>query len=300
MCNNYFGNGVISMIGKKIFNFFMQLIFLPISLVINFLVIMPIYGIHMLVNDGLDLFAFLFISAICLPLGIFFAKLFSKIKGRKTDDYWSETNLVQDVTTTKYYYGDEYIGETTSRSNPYYKTEYKSELTGWGWVAILTSFIAFPLRLIAFLVSIIALFVKSIYSTCWSLPRNRYYNTGNVILHTLFDFVIIPSPVDKTFRNVKGLIFIPIYIVLFVVLSFLNLLVASELQVTIEAFDIISILTSFLFVLINLILVIKFSSSTYNNYSLKNGILNGVKLTVLSLIPTYLRLIFLLITIFIK
>lgn len=283
------------MFAKKFFNFLMQLVFLPISAIINFLVIMPFYGLHMLLNDGLDIFAFIFVSVLCFGIGLFLAKLFSKIKGKKTDNYWSETNLVQDVTTTKYYYGDEYIGETTSRSNPYYKTDYKSELTGWGWVALLTSFIALPLRLIAVMASIFALFFKSIYSTCWMLPSNQYFNTGNQILHTLFDFVIIPQRMDKSNRNVKGLISIPIFIVLFIIINILNLLVASEVELPINWLDIITVLFAFFFILVSLILMIKYISLTYNNFSISNGISNGVKFIVISFIPTYIRVISVLI-----
>lgn len=284
---------------KKLGNFFMQLFLLPFSCLLNLLVVAPVVFTFQMVDERMDIGPVILSYVVCFPLGFLLAKLITKIKGKKTEDVVEYTEWVRDVTTTHHYSGDRYTGYTQYISDPYEAYYRETSMNGWGWFSIITSFIAFPLRLIALIMSMVALFVKSIYSTCWTIDKHS--GTGNVILHALFDFIIVPIGYAPN-PSAKGLLFFPLYLVLFVGINLVNMIFASQsfLITFDEAFEIIFVLVTFIFVLITFITMIKFTVATCRDWSVKNGFKNGMLYVLGGLIPTFAMLLYGIIVYFIN
>ena len=281
---------------RKFWNFIVQFLFLPISLLINMLVLMPI-AIFLpggLVEGALGTSAgntnIILGSILCFALGIFLCKLFAKLKGRKTDESWVSTAWYVREKTTKIYYGDEQIGEFTETSEPFEESVTHKSLTGWGWFAVITSFIAFPLRVIAFLASFVALFFDRVYSTYKSIQTEEYYNNGNLILHALFDFVIVPVSIPKR-TNPKGLLFLLLYIVEFAVVNVGTVLVLGTLPDKSTLVTVVGFLSIALFAIVGILLIIKYTVFVCKNYSRQTGFLMALKYLFITLIPMILILL---------
>ena len=190
---------------KRFFAFFFQLIFwLPFSLIINACAIGPFFmfeEIHK--TNGMPVGNIILFTIILWAIAFGLSKLRQRIKGHQTDDYY---DVVYDEVTS-YYYGDTFIGES---HRDVLRTEHSN--TFWGWVGIFLSFIAFPLQLVALLASFLGMFIPFIYSTTKQLPEDRSFSFGNVLLHTLFEFVIIPVSFRRRGRaSAKGLIYMIFY-----------------------------------------------------------------------------------------
>ena len=273
---------------KKLGNLIMQLIFLPFSLLINVLIIMPIWAFTTM-TDADQWLTNIIVSGISIYLALFLAKKFTQFKGKQTDEYWSRDVWKQDVTTTKYYFDGYEIAETKEYGEEYLDTEYGSSLTAWGWFTVFTAFIAFPLRIIAVIMAIIALFVDSIYSTCWVIDSHS--SLANKILHSFFDFIILPK-FNRENPSSKAVAFLPIYIVVLIVANLINLSLISGANSDWQGFF---LLLEFVFgILIGIVLLVKYTIVLSGNYSKENGIKNAITMTTIILIPSYIGIVYML------
>ncbi|MBQ3042700.1 MAG: hypothetical protein IJD47_05840 [Clostridia bacterium] len=284
---------------RKFWHFIVQGLFLPISLALNFLVISPIFFISWGFTDGVpnnSLFISIIGSAICLPLGVFLSMLFAKLKGRKTDYQWEEVVWYVEEKTTEFYLGDEKIGEVTTTSDPKSGIVTRRALTGWGWFSAVTSLISFPLRVIAFLASFVALFIDSVYSTYMSIQEEDYCNDGNVVLHALFDFVVVPVHISGQ-TNLKGLAFVPLYILELVVVNLGTFFILSEVATNNfpDALLLLNFFIMALFVIAGIVLIIKNTIIVCKNFSVKNGFRIALKYLLVILIPTIIAVLSVLI-----
>ena len=180
---------------KKLWHLIIQCILLPISLFINMGALTPIVIIISFVNeDPMASPSMLLLTLVTIvPLSIALSKLLVRIKGKPTDENWVSLGVFQDRITTTLEYDGEEIAKSEYTTGPYIGPQHHHALTGWGFFAVITSVIAFPLRLIAVFAAFIGLFVRRMYTTHRPLPNDTRIGIGNRILHTLFDFVILPS-----------------------------------------------------------------------------------------------------------
>lgn len=276
----------------KIKNFINQLFLTPVSFIINVLAIGPIVLFFSGFVADIGLIS-LFVIIIMYAIAFAFNKALFRAKGKKVDEGFYVTYLGVDVDIEIDYEKRDW---KIKSAKPYTYDKYETSLTMLGWIASILCFIAFPLRLIALLMSYIALFVPQIYST----PQKLSEETEGVLsvfsefTHTFFDFIIVPikKHTDKE-RNIKGLIFVPIYIVSFLVTHILLLFVYTMLNWYrtpdfIEIFLILSIVFS---VISSLILVIKYCLSICFDYSKNNAIKCLIKIVALPIILIVIILI---------
>lgn len=200
---------------KRVLTFLLEtFIFLPISAVVTLGAWLPIIMFFTTINGGEVMNLFIFIPLTCLlGWGIAFSvnKFRMWLKGRQTEefydvDYHDVSYDVEESFWIKDYYT---ITETHT-----YGTRTESENTGWGWLSILSSFIALPCSLVATLMSFFALFMPAVYVTPW---RVNEYEVGriNLVLHALFDFMIIPVHMRRTGRpSFLGALFLPVFLFL--------------------------------------------------------------------------------------
>ncbi|MBO5312785.1 MAG: hypothetical protein J6B29_02350 [Clostridia bacterium] len=177
----------------RIFTFLKQLLFwTPLSLIINACAIGPIM---MLYSEDLNS-NIIFMWPIMWVIAFFLCKLKLRLKGRRTDNYYEVEYLK--VTGRRVYY-DEVVFDSE------HGTRIESRNTLWGWLGIILSFVAFPVQLIATLMSFVALFVPFVYSTTHRMPLEIRFTLANTAFHTLFDFVIIPAEKERIGEsNPKG------------------------------------------------------------------------------------------------
>ena len=194
---------------RRIFAFLVQLIlWVPLSAIINLCAIGPILALFgVFGNDSPPFITVIFLLPMMWAAVFFLNKLRFKLKGKETDDYYNVVydNINVDVKDLGDYYK---VTETHS-----YSTGVESSNTFWGWMGIILSFVALPLQLVALFMSFLALFFPVIYSTSRKLPGDTYFSVGNIILHSLFDFVIVPCYVEKKNpANPKGFLWILLFI----------------------------------------------------------------------------------------
>ena len=259
----------------KVKNFIVQLLFTPISFLINALVLTPVYFIvqRMWELDNSINYTISVIVSVMIAFGL--NELFLRLKGKRTCEYIEliyekvEAKIVKETETTIYV-------EVT----PYYERKTEKRTTLEGLLARLLCVVSFPLRLVALLMSYVALFVPSIFVTHRRLNPDMEFNLGNEILHTLFDFVIIPIRGSREGRkSAKGIIWIFVYIVSWAVsqvlaVSLYTVLannISDGMSAVLVLFGIFCILTSFL-------LVIKYTVTICFNYSLKGAIVRLIKI----------------------
>ncbi len=200
---------------KRILTFLLEtFIFLPISAIVTFGAWLPIIGFFTTIDSGEPANLILMVPLTCLiGWGIAFGvnKFRMWLKGRQMEefyevDYHDVSYDVEESFWIKDYYT---ITETHT-----YGTCTTSENTGWAWLSIFTSFIALPCSLIAVLMSFFALFMPAVYVTPWRIDDGEVGRV-NLVLHSLFDFVIIPVHMRRTGRpSALGALFLPIFLLL--------------------------------------------------------------------------------------
>ena len=257
--------------GKRFFAFFFQLIFwLPFSAIINTCAIAPFLFLSELNKEnGMPLGNVIIFTLLFWAIAFGLSKLRQRIKGRETDEYY---DVVYDEVTS-YYYDDVKIAEV---HRDVYKTESKN--TFWGWVGIILSFIALPLQIIALIASFLGMFVPVIYSTTKKLPEDRDFSFGNILLHSLFEFVIIPvSYKRKGTPNAKGLLFLLFYIltpIIIIALGFLGALIIKDaflIDYNLVFVSIISIVILFFVILSIIVCIVKYSILIIYDYDVDEG-----------------------------
>ena len=252
----------------------------PLSLLINVCAAGPIYYLYVAINggDGMPLENLIFIWPMFWAVAFGLNKFRQAIKGRKTDDYY--TAYYDEVTS--YYLGDRYIGETHRDVS---RTEHSN--TFWGMVGIVLSFIAFPLQLVALTASFLSLFFPVIYCTTRRLPIDRDFSLGNIILHTLFEFVIIPVSIEKRSRaSAKGFLWIPFFISIPLVDLLVFGTVASAIGPVYDL-EIVGTLAiiAFLFTLLSIvIMIIKYSALIIYSFSKWEVLTYGAKIGRVSIL----------------
>lgn len=260
---------------RRFWAFFKQLIFwTPIAFFTNVCAVGPIYLIIQAFNgdDSFEPLNLIFIAPIMFAIAFALSKFRQVIKGRKTDEYYDA--YYDEVTT--YYLGDEKIGES---HRDVVRTEHSN--TFWGNVGIVLSFVAFPLQLVALTASFLSLFFPVIYSTSRKLPENRHFSFGNVILHTLFDFVIIPCHVQKkNLASTKGFLWLPFYISIPIVDLLVFALIGSALGslFEIQAIGIISLLAFFVTLISIIVMIIKYTALIVYSCSKQEGLTYGARI----------------------
>ena len=260
---------------RRFWAFFKQLIFwTPIALLTNICAIGPIVFIFQAFNgdSSFEPLNLIFVVPIMFAIAFFLGKLRQSIKGRQTDEYYDA--YYDEITS--YYLDGKKIGET---HRDIVKTEHTN--TFWGKVGIVLSFIAFPLQLVALTASFLSFFFPVIYSTTKKLPANRHFSFGNVLLHTLFDFVIIPCHVTKKGRaSQKGFLWLPFYISIPVVDLFVFATIGSAIGTLfdIPAIGVISLLAFFITLISIVIMIIKYTALIVYSCSKEEGLTYGAKI----------------------
>lgn len=199
---------------KRIGIFLLEaIVFLPISAVVTLGAWLPIIIFFTTIeSEPMNLFIMIPLT-ILIGWGIAFGvnKFRMWLKGRQTEefydvDYHDVSYDVEESFWIKDYYT---ITETHT-----YGTRTESENTGWGWLGILSSFIALPCSIVSVLMSFFAIIMPAVYVTPWRVDE-REVGRVNLVLHALFDFMIIPVHMRRTGRpSPLGLIFLPVFLAL--------------------------------------------------------------------------------------
>ena len=200
---------------KRIGLFLLEtIVFLPLSAIVTLGAWLPIIIFFTTINGGEigNLIIFIPLTVI-IGWGIAFGvnKFRMWVKGRQTEefydvDYHDVSYDVEESFWIKDYYT---ITETHT-----YGTRTESENTGWGWLSMLQSFIALPCTLISVLMAFFAIFMPAVYVTPWRIEDDEVGRV-NLVLHALFDFIIIPVHMRRTGRpSALGLIFLPLFLIL--------------------------------------------------------------------------------------
>ena len=265
----------------KIKNFIVQLLLTPISLIINALAITPIISIIIFEQIDMNIGTMIFMIPICFGLAFFLNRLIFRAKGKKVDESYEVIYYGVDTNVK------EYIDYYEVTFSPYAYEGYETKLTPLGWLATALCFIAFPLRIISLLVSYIALFIPHIYSSFRKLSDGASVGRSAAFTHTFFDFVIVPTRkrTDVT-RSPKGLIFVAVYIVTFIIVNLGMLLILSNFTLpnVPEFIDVILFLLIAFFLISDLIMLIKYCILICFTYSVKNAVMCLIKLLSLPLI----------------
>ncbi len=187
---------------KRVLSFLAQtFIWLPLAFIINACAIAPFMMITGEMGEPTNILIFL---PIMWGIAFALSKFRQWLKGRETDEYYDVAYDEVTYTAESSYYSDTIHVKEDHR----YYTQTESSNTFWGWVGILLSFVAFPLQLVAWIMSFAGMFFPFIYTTARALPEDRSFSFINVILHTLFDFVIIPVAfVKRSKPSAKGLLY---------------------------------------------------------------------------------------------
>lgn len=191
---------------KRVLSFLAQtFIWVPLALVINGCAVAPIMMLTGEMGEPTNIFIFL---PIMWAIAFALSKFRQWLKGRETDEYY-------DVAYDEVTYTAEATSYDTIRVNAdhRYYTQTESSNTFWGWVGIILSFVALPLQIVAWIMSFAGMFFPFIYTTARALPEDRSFSFINVVLHTLFDFVIIPMAFAKRGKpSAKGLLYCLLFI----------------------------------------------------------------------------------------
>ena len=281
----------------KFRNFFVEFAFLFVSFIINGLVLAPlwiylsgIYGEELGVTDGIASGYSVggLIAAILGPVfGFALNELFLRLKGKKTAEYYEVSYLNVDVELRKTWGG--YDIDVSS----YISTETEKVLTFWGILARILAVIAFPLRVVAFVASYIALFCPALYSAFGKIDPDMPQRFGSKLTHVLFDFVIVPVDGHAS-KNMSPLCIIWIVVYLVIGLSF----AAGGTLAAMYAFTkapvvvlIPLILIWFFFTLSSIVLALKYCIVISFNYYTKTAVIYLLRVIVLPIILTTLSLI---------
>ncbi len=187
-------------------------VFLPLSVIVTFGAWLPIIAFFTTVNGGEIANLIIFIPlTVLIGWGIAFGvnKFRIWIKGRQTEefyeaDYHDVTYDIEESFWIKDYYT---VTETHT-----YGTRTVAENTGWAWLSMLQSFIALPCSLISVLMAFFAIFMPAVYVTPWRIEDGEVGRV-NLVLHALFDFIIIPVHMRRTGRpSALGLLFLPLFL----------------------------------------------------------------------------------------
>lgn len=186
-------------------------IWVPLAAVINLLALGPIllFYNNFIIGGGKSIsdFTIVFLGAGFM-WGVTFGvnKLKFYLKGRETDDEYIVE--YEKVTYTLYRKTNYY--EIQENRERFTRSEF--ELSGWGLLAFLSSFIALPLQLIALLMSYLSLIFPFIYSSAKYIPGRL--SLFNQITHSLFDFVLIPyiPNIQVEYPHILGLAWLPAYL----------------------------------------------------------------------------------------
>lgn len=179
----------------RIGKFIVQLIFLPISFIINIMVLMPVlfFTSDFEVESALG---GLIVSILACLAGCALNRFFYWLKGKKVDETyltWVTHDVVTDVKVDVKESADAINITTTKYYTPISSQEYKTSLTLWGWIASILSFIAFPMRLVSVFMAFLSLLFSRVFVTARRLNDKMPKNKLAVFTHTLFDFVILPK-----------------------------------------------------------------------------------------------------------
>ncbi|MBR7117431.1 MAG: hypothetical protein IKC87_06980 [Clostridia bacterium] len=200
--------------GKRVLNFITELfLFLPLSVILTGCAWFPIFMVFSTIDGGEVMNLIIFIPLCCgifWGIGFGVSKLLYWIKGRQTNEFYDVDYHNVDYNVEESFWIQDYYTITETHT---YGTRTETSNTGWGWMAILTSFVALPCSLIATIVSFLALFMPAIYSTPWRIEDGDVGGV-NLFLHAAFDFVIIPVEMRRTGRpNALGLILLPLAVI---------------------------------------------------------------------------------------
>ena len=272
----------------KVKNFILQLIFTPISLLINALAISPFvyfFGGEKMLGSAAGP-NMIFIVPITLALAFGANEIFIRLKGKKTGEYIDVAYLNASVDVTEY--SDRYEVTVT----PYIENKRERKLTIWGLIARILCFVAFPLRLVALLMSYVALFCPNVFVSHRRLNPDMNFNIGNKILHTLFDFVIIPIRGERTGRrSAKGIIWIFVYLIGAVVSNALVILLTVTNLMLPTAFEVPLFLIMAFCAVTSIIVALKHAILISFNYSLKHALIILFKILAFPLVVGVLALI---------
>ena len=205
----------------KVKNFLVQLLCTPISFLINALALAPLVYLFggESVGEPLNL---IFILPICWALAFVGNEFFLRLKGKKTEEYIDITYIRREVEIS------EGVNTIYVDITDYEEEGVERELTFWGILARILCFVAFPLRLVSLIMAYAALFCPIVFVSHKRINPNMNYGVGNKLLHTLFDFVILPIHGERSGRkSPKGLIWILVYAVSWVVAHVLLLMLIS-------------------------------------------------------------------------
>lgn len=269
------------MLTRKIWNFIVQLLLTPISLLSNILAVAPIMmfaqggleGIMEIFSANISMIIMLPIMIFIFCLGFVINRALFKLKGKKTDEDYIGTDTADILTDLDY-------DENENTLTTYYTTvtypAYKNRLSAMGWLATFLTFIAFPLRIISLLMAFLAIFIPYIYVTHRQLNPNMPVCKGAIFTHCIFDFVILPMKKSVTNKSPMCILFIFIYIIATAVYMFIT-------AIFFELFSIPDLfLLAILFLLLcELVLLIKYCVVIVHDYNLKKALLCLLKLSTI-------------------
>lgn len=243
----------------KVKNFVIQILLTPISAIINILVLSPI--LIWIGGDNIPLGNAIWMIFITVAAGFAANEFFIRLKGKETSEDIEVTYYGEDV-DVKERFNTFYVTIT-----PYVETVKEKRLTFWGLLARIFCFVALPLRLVALVMSYVALFFPRIFVTHKELNPN--YGVGNRLLHTLFDFVILPANGERFGRiSAKGIIWIFVYLLSWVISNFLSVwLISSVLAKVTYILTIVEFFVACFCILSSIILTLKYVMTISFHYS---------------------------------
>ncbi len=275
---------------KRFCNFLLQLfILMPLALIINGCAVAPIIALIAPSGNPVEFSNAVFLLPVMWAAAFFLNKLRLRIKGNKTDDWYNVEKTEKGYEIVDY---DKYEKKITIRPYEYtYETEERGS-TLLGWIGILLSFIAFPIQLVAVLVSFLAMFFPIFYSTAKKLPPDRDFSILNRVLHFLFDFVIVESHFKRSGKaSAWGLLWVLAYLGIAIIGAPLGIISAGmivqsypDLLPSINAVGMIGIPTAIFCGLCLVVMIIKYSFLIVLDYSKENGLVYLRKISLLSFV----------------
>lgn len=189
-------------------------VFLPLSAVVTLGAWLPIIMFFTTINGGEIANLIIFIPlTVLIGWGIAFGvnKFRMWIKGRQTEEFYETDYHDVRYDVEESFWIKDYYTITEVHT---YGTCTVTENTGWAWLSMLQSFIALPCSFISVLMAFFAIFMPAVYVTPWRIEDGEVGRV-NLVLHALFDFIIIPVHMRRTGRpSALGLIFLPVFLIL--------------------------------------------------------------------------------------
>lgn len=275
----------------KFRNFLVEFAFLFVSLIINTLVLMPllIYLSGTYREGGIASgygIGSLFLAIMAPILGFALNELFLRLKGKKTAEYYEVDYLNVDVEVRETW------GGYNIRTSSYVSTGERKELTFWGILARILAVIAFPLRVVAFIVSYIALFCPALYSTFGEIDPDMPQRFGSKLTHVLFDFVIVPVD-GYASRNLSPLciLWVVIYLVVGPVFAAGGVFAAAYALNKAPGAAVIPLLViGFFLTLSTLVLTLKYCIVICLDYHTKTAVIYMIRVMIMPVILIALSL----------